>query len=61
MKPVAFTCAWCQRVRTSAGDWRPAEAADLESPGITHGICNECLDRETRSLAIAAQQAAAGS
>jgi hypothetical protein len=44
---VLFACAWCQRVRTEAGSWEPASAEDLNSAGVTHGICPECLERET--------------
>ncbi len=49
MSPIAFACAWCQRLRTGSG-WEPAEAADLNCAGITHGICQECLDREIAAL-----------
>lgn len=48
MKPVAFVCAWCERVRTSAGDWREAQSGELRQAAATHGICPSCLDRETR-------------
>ncbi len=46
---LAFACAWCQRVRTGAGGWESAAPADLNAPGVTHGICPECLERETGS------------
>jgi hypothetical protein len=60
MALVAFACAWCQRVRTGSGAWESAETADLNAPGVTHGICPECLERETRSLLVpAALQVAA--
>jgi hypothetical protein len=49
---VAFACAWCQRVRTGSGGWESVETTDLNSPGVTHGICPECLDRETWSLLV---------
>lgn len=48
---VAVACAWCQRVRTSSG-WEQAETAELNSPGVTHGICPECLERETRGFVV---------
>jgi hypothetical protein len=47
--PVGFVCAWCQRVRTSVGEWRQAQADEADSPCATHGICPECLARETRA------------
>ncbi len=46
---IAFACAWCQRLRTGTG-WEPVSAADLNCAGVTHGICQECLDRETEAL-----------
>ena len=41
---VAVACAWCERVRTESG-WETTQTTDLNSPGVTHGICPECLDR----------------
>jgi hypothetical protein len=49
---VAVACAWCQRVRTASGRWEAVETPDLNSPGVTHGICPECLDRETQSVFV---------
>ena len=59
MVPVAVACAWCQRVRTGSG-WESADAdtPDLAGPGVTHGICPECLERETRGLPLATVQEA---
>jgi hypothetical protein len=47
--PVGFVCAWCDRVRTSLGEWREAQLDEPEYPLATHGICPECLARETRA------------
>ncbi len=44
---VTFACAWCQRVRTESGTWDAAAEHDLNCAGVTHGICPECLERET--------------
>jgi hypothetical protein len=45
-------------VRTGSG-WEPADRIDLDGPGITHGICPECLERETRGLPVPAPLEAA--
>ncbi len=50
---VAFACAWCGRVRTGSG-WESPATADLNGPGVTHGICPECLERVTASLVVPA-------
>jgi hypothetical protein len=52
--PIGFVCAWCERVRTTAGEWRAAAPDEPEYPYATHGICPECLARETRA-ALAAE------
>ncbi len=49
MALVVVACAWCGRVRATSGGWEAAEIVDLNSPDVTHGICPECLDLETRS------------
>ena len=49
MTPIGFVCAWCDRVRTSLGDWRKAAPDEPAYPQATHGICPECLARETRA------------
>lgn len=49
MTPVGFVCAWCKRVRTSVGEWRPAQDDEADYPCATHGICPECLARETQA------------
>lgn len=51
MTPIAFVCAWCERSRNSAGVWELADPATLRYPAVTHGICPECLERETRDAA----------
>ncbi len=48
MMPIGFVCAWCDRVRTALGEWRQATADEPDYPEATHGICPECLARETR-------------
>jgi hypothetical protein len=42
-------CAWCGRVRTSAGDWEEVDVSLVERAAATHGICPECLAVETRA------------
>ena len=36
-------CAWCERVRTSAGRWEEAGAPSPSPTEATHGICPDCL------------------
>jgi hypothetical protein len=50
---LPIVCAWCERVRTSAGRWEDAGAADREAAETTHGICPECLAEETRAATLA--------
>ena len=38
---MVTVCAWCQKY---LGSKQP-----LEDPGITHGICSACMERQTRS------------
>lgn len=47
--PVALVCAWCERVRIGAGDWGPAHASGSGPVDVTHGICSDCLARETHA------------
>jgi hypothetical protein len=47
--PIAFVCAWCERSRNGAGLWEPADPATPRGAAVTHGICPECLERETRA------------
>lgn len=48
MAPVVVACAWCGRVRAASGGWEAAAIPDPRSPNVTHGICPECLNRETQ-------------
>lgn len=48
--PHLLLCAWCQRVHTIAGRWEDLELGDHERTEATHGICPDCLARETRAL-----------
>jgi hypothetical protein len=42
-------CAWCKKVRADEGYWEELGAyLKSQSLGnVTHGICDECLQRET--------------
>ena len=42
-RALPIVCAWCERVRTSAGGWEEREVADPSASEATHGICPECL------------------
>ena len=44
-------CAWCKRVRNDQDYWQSVEAymVELTACKITHGICPECLDRESKN------------
>lgn len=48
---LPFVCAWCERIRTDPGEWRQAQPEDFSRAKATHGICPECLARETRAAA----------
>ena len=51
---LPIVCAWCERVRTSAGRWEDAGSRRSGSrPEATHGICPECLAEETRAATLA--------
>jgi len=50
---LPIVCAWCERVRTSAGRWEEAGIADREAAEATHGICSECLAEQTRAATLA--------
>jgi hypothetical protein len=49
--PLRFVCAWCQRVRTGQGRWERVDPADPRQASASHGICPDCLERETRVAA----------
>ena len=51
--PLPIVCAWCERVRTSAGRWEETGTADRESAQATHGICPECLTEQTHAATLA--------
>jgi hypothetical protein len=55
MRVVALpiVCAWCERVRTSAGRWEEAGSEPVADEA-THGICPDCLVAQTREAAAAA-------
>ncbi|MFI4942970.1 MAG: hypothetical protein ACHP85_06890 [Burkholderiales bacterium] len=44
---LPIVCAWCERVRTSAG-WEESSAPP-RAEHATHGICPECLATEKRA------------
>jgi len=45
---LPIVCAWCERVRTSAGVWEEPSAPP-RAEQATHGICPECLVAEKRA------------
>ena len=42
-KVLPIVCAWCERVRTTAGSWEEAQPAAPAACESTHGICPDCL------------------
>ena len=44
---LPIVCAWCERVRTSAGAWEESSAPP-RAEDATHGICPECLVTQKR-------------
>jgi len=42
-------CAWCDRVRSPAGEWEERDRKSLDIEEATHGICPDCLAQETRA------------
>jgi hypothetical protein len=46
---LPIVCAWCDRVRTSAGRWEEARIPDRQPAEATHGICPDCFAEETRA------------
>jgi hypothetical protein len=42
---LPIVCAWCERVRTSAGGWEESTAPP-RAEHATHGICPDCLATE---------------
>ena len=49
---LPIVCAWCERMRTSAGRWEEADT-ELVAEVATHGICPDCLVAQTREAAAA--------
>lgn len=45
-------CAWCERVRIGGGQWLEGEPPDCDPAEISHGICPECLEEETRGTGL---------
>jgi hypothetical protein len=50
---LPVVCAWCERVRTSAGRWEEPDAAGGDATEATHGICPDCLAAEQRAVSVA--------
>ncbi len=42
-KALPTVCAWCERVRTSAGRWEKGDGHLPAAGDATHGICPDCL------------------
>ncbi|HWP62237.1 MAG TPA: hypothetical protein VNO86_02065 [Candidatus Binatia bacterium] len=45
-------CASCKRIRDEAGRWTSVEQflSDRSTARFSHGLCDECLDRQLRAL-----------
>jgi integral membrane sensor domain MASE1 len=45
-------CAWCSKIRTTAGDWQDIEnyLRVCTQAEFSHGICPECLEQQYESL-----------
>ena len=52
-KALSIVCAWCERVRTTAG-WERAEGPAPVASESTHGICPECLAEAQHAAALEA-------
>jgi PAS domain S-box-containing protein len=46
-------CSWCDRIRDDAGAWESIEAyvARMEDAKVTHGLCEDCFERQMKGLA----------
>jgi len=42
-RALPIVCAWCERIRTSAGRWEKREGHGPAASEATHGICPDCL------------------
>jgi hypothetical protein len=51
---LPIVCAWCERVRTSAGRWEEREPTGPSASEATHGICPECLAEVQHAAAVEA-------
>ena len=49
MTPAGLVCAWCGRERTPRGDWTVNASGEPQQSLATHGICPDCLARETQA------------
>jgi hypothetical protein len=55
---MMVVCSWCQRVSEPGGTWLPVEDAVVRDslmeaatfPRITHGMCDDCLNRYVSEL-----------
>jgi hypothetical protein len=47
-------CAWCKKVRNDQGYWQQVEAyiAEHSDATFTHGICQECKEKELQALPL---------
>lgn len=53
---LPFVCAWCERIRIDPGEWKEAQPIDFARTKATHGICPECLAKETHAAATAERE-----
>ncbi len=53
-KVLPIVCAWCERVRTTAGAWERAAGPAPVASESTHGICPDCLDEVQHAAALEA-------
>jgi hypothetical protein len=54
MKALSIVCAWCERVRSTAGRWERAEGPAPVASESTHGICPDCLAEAQHAAALEA-------
>ena len=47
-KETMLVCAWCKKVKTADGTWKPTEIPDGEIP--SHGICPECVEKIKKKI-----------
>jgi hypothetical protein len=51
---LPIVCAWCGRVRGSAGRWEETDLVGRDPAEATHGICPDCLVEEQRAAVVEA-------